>query len=132
MTHLMRGQQYKIFGNGEVARQFSYVKDVTDVLSKCMRRDVANTIFNVGSDKLITLKKLSDVIQDITGIHIEPKLEPLRSQEVFRVEGDHTLCKNIFGYKETPINQYLKEVWEYVKNIGPIPLSYEKFEINKE
>ena len=132
MTHLMRNQQYKIFGNGEVTRQFSNVKDVTDVLSKCMRGDVPNTIFNVGSDKAISLKKLSDVVQEITGIYLEPKLEPLRSQEIFNVVGDHTLCKNIFGYNETDIKDYLREVWDYVKNIGPIPLNYEKFEIVKE
>ena len=129
MTHLLRGVPYSIFGNGEVARQFSYVKDVTNVIAKAVDYDVANTIFNVGADRMVPLKELSNIIQQISGIKIEPIFKPLRSQEVFATEEDHTLARNIFGYADTPLEDYLVRVWDYVKSFGVMPINYEKLEL---
>lgn len=119
MNKLLKGESYSLYGGGAMKRCFSYIDDVIDVIYKCGFENVANQIFNVGSDKQTSIKELSDLIQKITGIYIEPKILPDRPQEVKDAISDHTKVKNIFGYHDTPLEEGLTKTWAWIKEQGP-------------
>lgn len=119
INKLLHGLPFTIYGNGNTYRCFSYVKDVTEAISKTISANVSGLIINVGSDHVITIKQLADMVQEVSEIKIPPLYLPLRPQEVSYSAVDHTLCKDKLGYTDTDFKEALKETWEYCKSLGP-------------
>lgn len=126
MRKLMEKQPYVLFGEGKMKRAFSYVDDVVDVLEQCM--SLSNITMNVGSDKAISIKELSDKLQVITGLSVPVEMKPARPQEISMFLADHSLQDSLVEYKETPLDEGLKKTWEWVKK-KPLP---EVIEVEKE
>lgn len=129
INKLLHGLPYTIYGDGNTYRCFSYVKDVAEALSKTVDANVAGLTINIGSDNTITIKQLSDMIQEISGIKIPPNYLPLRPQEVSYNAVEHTLCKEKLGYHETDFKKALTETWEYCRKLGPQKTFFLKPEI---
>jgi len=129
MNHILRGEPYSIYGDGEMRRCFSYVKDVVDIIYRSGFEKVAGMTFNVGSDLDWSINQLSEVIQKISGHTISPIYLPDRVQEVHTAISDHKLIKKMFGYKDTPLEEALKETWEWAKEQGPQEYTYTELEL---
>lgn len=130
MRRLMEGQQYNLYGQGKMRRAFSYVDDVVDVLYACLTKKLDNQTLNVGSDYNISVKELSDLIQKITGIEIQPFLAPSRPQEISMFLADHSLQNKLLKYKDTPLYVGLEKTWEWAKKKDLGELEFHKKEIN--
>lgn len=118
MRKLIEGEPYVLFGDGKMQRAFSYVDDVVDVLIDGLF--LQNVTMNIGSDKAISIKELSDLLQEITGIRGKVELKPGRPQEISMFLADHSVQEAITGYKETPLREGLEKTWEWVKK-KPLP-----------
>lgn len=129
MNHILRKEPYSIYGNGEMRRCFSYVKDVVDVICRCGFENVAGMTFNVGSDKDWSINQLSEAIQKICKKSVSPIYLPDRAQEVHAAILNHSLIKQMFGYKDTPFEEALEETWNWAKQQGPQEYTYTKLEI---
>ncbi|OGE71324.1 hypothetical protein A3H40_03780 [Candidatus Daviesbacteria bacterium RIFCSPLOWO2_02_FULL_38_15] len=129
MNHILRGEPYSIYGDGEMRRCFSYVKDVIDIIYRSGFEKVAGTTFNVGSDFDWSLNQLSEIIQKISGHTVSPIYLPDRVLEVHTAVSDHKLIKKVFGYKDTPLEEALKETWEWAKEQGPQEYTYTELEL---
>lgn len=129
MNHILRGESYSIYGDGEMRRCFSYVKNVVDIIYRSGFEKVAGMTFNVGSDLDWSLNQLSDVIQKISGSTVSPIYLPDRVQEVHAAIPDHTLIKKIFGYKATPLEKALKETWDWAQRQGAQEYTYTELEL---
>lgn len=129
MNHILRNEPYYIYGNGDMRRCFSYVKDVTNIICRCGFDNVPGMTFNVGSDIDWSINKLSEIIQKVSEHSITPIYLPDRIQEVHTAISDHTLIKKIFGYKDTPLEKALKETWNWVEKQGPHEYNYTELEL---
>jgi UDP-glucose 4-epimerase len=118
MNHLLNGNQYSIYGDGSMKRSFSYVGDVVDVLCKCGIQDVSGMVVNIGTEKSYSIMELSDVIQKVSGTTIIPEFLPDRPQEVHTAKSSHAICKHLFGYKDTPLEDGIRATWEWAKSEG--------------
>jgi len=94
-------------------RAFSFVDDVVDVMAKSL--EVENITLNVGSKKAISIKELSDMLVEITGLNTDIEIKPARPQEISMFLADHSLQDAIFNYKETPLRDGLIKTFEWVK-----------------
>lgn len=131
MNALMKSEPYYIYGDGKQRRCFSYIDDVVDALYKCGFEKVNGMIFNVGANKDYTLNELSQVIQEVSGIHSKPVHIADRPQEVKVAISDHTLAKKYLKYKDkTPLKKGLQKTWEYAKALGPQKYIYSKIELD--
>lgn len=129
MNHILRGEPYFIYGDGEMRRCFSYVKDVVDIIYRSGFEKVAGMTFNVGTDLDWSLNQLSNAIQKICGHTVSPIYLPDRAQEVHTAIPDHNLIKKIFGYKDTPLEKALEETWKWAKEQGPQEYKYTELEL---
>lgn len=129
MNHILRGEPYSIYGDGEMRRCFSYVKDVVDIICQCGFANVAGMTFNVGSDLDWSINQLSEIIQKISGHSILPIYLPDRVQEVHTAICDQTLMKKFFNYKNSNLETALKETWNWIERQGPQEYTYTKLEL---
>lgn len=127
MNRILKGLSPQIYGDGEQRRCFSYIDDVVDALYKCGFEDVAGKTFNIGSDKDYSLNELSKAITDIEPEHIAD-----RPQEVKVAVSDHTECKSILGYNETPLADGIAKTWSWAREQGAQDPIYTELEIDSD
>lgn len=118
MNALLKDEPYYIYGDGTMKRCFSYIDDVVDVIYRSGLEDVAGLTINVGSDKLYSINKLSKTIQRVADKDIVPVYLPDRPQEVHTAKSDHTMCKRLFGYKDTPLEEGIRQTWNWAESQG--------------
>ena len=88
-------------------------------------------IFNIGADKDYSINQLSEVIQKVTNIKIEPIHANERPQEVKEAVADHALAKKYLGYKDkTTLSQGIKSTWDYAKKLGPQEYKFDEIELD--
>lgn len=129
MRRLVENQPYVLYGFGEMRRAFSYVDDVVEVMVKSLDKKFDNKTLNVGSEKDISIKELSDLIQKVTGIRAEVEMLKGRPQEISMFLADHTNQRKLTKYNETPINEGLRKTWEWVQTQKLQPIIQKETEI---
>jgi len=128
MRRLIEGEPYKLYGEGKMRRAFSYIDDVVDVMVDSLDKFPNQTI-NVGSDKDISIRELSDTLQRVTGIKASIEMADARKQEISMFLADHTRQNSLTTYKETPIEEGLLKTWEWAKKKGIEELEEQENEI---
>lgn len=129
MRKLSEKQPYKLYGFGKMRRAFSFVGDVVEVLVEALDDRFNNKTLNVGSEKHISIKELSDFIQKITGIKAEVEMLKGRPQEIDMFLADHTNQRKLCQYKETLIEEGLQKTWEWVQQQKLLPIIQKENEI---
>jgi nucleoside-diphosphate-sugar epimerase len=59
----------EIWGSGEQTRSFMYIDDCIDGIQMIMESDILEPI-NLGSDELVTINGLVDIVEDIAGVKL--------------------------------------------------------------
>ena len=68
IKQILSGEVIKVFGDGEQQRDFNYVDDVVDALILSATREKAiGQVLNLGSNEVISLRKLADQLVQING-----------------------------------------------------------------
>ena len=99
---MLEGEKIPMFGDGETARDYTYIDDIVDGTIRSMEyllsHDKVYDIFNLGSDHPI---KLIDMIQTIAEVlKVEPKIErlPMQAGDVDLTYSDISHAKEVLGY----------------------------------
>jgi len=117
---LLHGRQPPIFGDGEQARDFTYVGNVADMNLRCLAAgpEVAGKVFNVGNGVPNTVNELFRTLRDIIGVKIEPEYLPVRKGDVRKTHADISMAKEIVGWTpRVSFRQGLERAVEYFKDL---------------
>lgn len=88
----------EIWNDGEQTRSFLYIDDCIDGILTLMGSDY-NQPINIGSDRLVTMNQLAQIVKDISGKPIEPVYYPDKPQGVRGRNSDNTLVKKVLGWE---------------------------------
>jgi UDP-glucose 4-epimerase len=106
----IKGEPLNIFGDGKQSRDFTYVKDVVEILISCLSRPEIFKIpeLNVGFGCPIDLNKIIKILKkDFNDLTI--KHSPSRVGDISRSLNDTTLFRSIFtDFQPTPIAEAIK------------------------
>lgn len=96
------GGTFRLFGDGEQRRDFTYV---TDVVRACI--DIANcpelktehvNVLNVGGSGDVSMRQLVNIVQNATGRNISIEWMPAQVGDVRRTGADATAIKQLAGW----------------------------------
>jgi UDP-glucose 4-epimerase len=96
---LLRGEPVEIFGDGEQARDFTYISDAVHALRRAMR--VATTsafVFNVCTGRATSVRGLAQVMAALCGTELVVHRGPARSGEVRISIGDPRRAAEQLGF----------------------------------
>lgn len=119
----LKNQPITIYGDGMQTRTFTYVDDTVETCIKCFESElVLNDVINIGSDKLITIKSLAELIIDIAGSKSKiTYLPPLKEGDMTRRQPDNQRMREILGRDLLPVEDGIKRMiadTDYLKSIG--------------
>ncbi|MEM6297135.1 MAG: NAD-dependent epimerase/dehydratase family protein [Bacteroidota bacterium] len=112
----LRRESLEVWGDGSVARDYVYVKDVAKAAVLAVEKESRVKTFNVGSGNAISLNEVLKAIKEITKRDIKVNYTPGREFDVPTNELDISLIHNNLGWQpEMPFQQGLARVWQYLQ-----------------
>ena len=120
MNKIMQGESLFVFGDGEQTRAFTHIADVAPHIARCV--DIPETsceIFNVGSDKHVSVNQLADLV--MTAMDKEVPVKHLRErEEVKHAYCTHEKFQKVFGTtSQVSLPEGLARMAAWAKSVGP-------------
>jgi len=112
---LLASEQPVIYGDGEQARDFTFVENVVEGnLLAITAEGVAGKVYNVASGGRLSLNALLEKLRAITGIHVEARHEETRPGEVRESQADVSLAGRELGYRPlVPVEEGLRRTVDW-------------------
>lgn len=98
---LLAGRRPVVFGDGSLARDFTYVDDVVaaTVAAASAPLPVPGSAYNVGAGRPYTLLELLEVLGSLTGVAPDPVHEDARPGDVACTHADSTAAARDLGFR---------------------------------
>ena len=111
------GSSVEIWGDGLQTRSFCYIDDCVEGLHRVMRSDHAGPL-NLGSDQMITINALAEMIIDISGKRDVEFRHVDGPQGVRGRNSDNTLLREVLGWEpSTRIEDGLVSTYRWVERM---------------
>jgi len=94
---LSGNHEMEIWGDGEQTRSFMYIDDCVKGTQMFLENDCLDPL-NLGSDELVTINQLVDIVEDIAGIKLNRRYNLDAPKGVNGRNSDNTLIKEHFDW----------------------------------
>ena len=89
--------EIEIWGDGEQTRSFMYIEDCLYGTLRLMASNVREPL-NLGSDRLVTINQLVDIVEGIAGIRVRRRYNLAAPKGVRGRNSDNTLISERLGW----------------------------------
>jgi len=123
MSRLKNNKPPQIFEDGLQTRDFVSVKDIVQANVLALDKNAANyETFNVGTGDIYTILKLSEILANIFGKDIKPKITyKFRKGEIRHCFADISKIKNKLGYApKINFEDGMKELVEWARTVESV------------
>lgn len=104
-----------IWGDGKQTRSFCYIDDAVIGTVIVMESDYDKAV-NIGSDRLVTIDQLADIIIKVSGKEIAKQHDPRAPQGVRGRNADLTLVRNTIGWEpKISLEQGLEKTYKWIQ-----------------
>lgn len=110
------GEFLEIWGDGNQTRSFVYVDDIVDGIVKLTDSDVS-TPMNIGTEELVSINELADIIADISGKVLVKRHVP-GPEGVRGRNSDNTFMRHALGWEPpTTLRRGLEKTYAWISDI---------------
>ncbi len=107
----------EVWGDGEQTRSFMYVDDCVEGILRLMRSDYHEPL-NLGTDRLVTVNELVDIITGIAGKRIEKRHDLSKPQGVRGRNSDNNRLRLVLGWEPSiPLEDGLAETYRWIERV---------------
>lgn len=116
-----KGEPIKVFNNGNLERDFTYVGDiakgVTAVVEKDIEESGRHSLYNIGNSKPVKLMDFIEQVEKELGKEAKKKMMPMQPGDVKRTWADVASLEHDYGYNpNTPIAEGIAEFVSWFKS----------------
>ena len=101
---IFNGQPIKVFNNGEMERDFTYIDDIINGVVRVIEKNIDSRehykIYNIGNNKTVSLKDFISIIEKAMGKEATKEMYPMQLGDVPRTYAD--VDELISDYKYSP------------------------------
>jgi GDP-D-mannose 3', 5'-epimerase len=110
------GDDIEIWGDGQQTRSFMYVDDCVEGLTRLMASDYHEPL-NLGTDELISLDGLVDLVSSIAGKTLTKRHDLTRPQGVRGRNSDNSRLRRVLGWEPgITLEQGLQPTYRWIEN----------------
>ena len=99
---LMRGEPIEVFGEGRMARDFTYIDDIVDGIVGALDHPPergANRILNIGDSHPVGLMEMIETLEEAIGRKAEKIMRPMQPGDVTATYADVSRLNAVCGYR---------------------------------
>jgi len=105
----------EIWGNGNVVRDYFYIRDGVRSVHNAITDTSGNNIYNISSGKGLSINQILDKFKKILKVDFKVNYTPSRVFDVSKNVLDNSLALKYLGWKpETVFNTALMNTWRYI------------------
>ncbi|MBI5794526.1 SDR family NAD(P)-dependent oxidoreductase [Candidatus Uhrbacteria bacterium] len=95
----LEGKPIDVFGQGHMARDFTYIDDIADGVVKALEKNLPWAVVNLGRGKPESLMHMIELVESATGKTLEKNLLPMQPGDVQKTWADITQAKALLGWE---------------------------------
>ena len=113
---LADGGEIEVWGDGKQTRSFMYVEDCVEGIYRIMHSDYPHPL-NLGTEELVTIDQLVDLVADIAGKHISKFHDVSKPQGVRGRNSDNTKIRQVLGWEpQIPLREGLVPTYKWIES----------------
>jgi nucleoside-diphosphate-sugar epimerase len=106
--------EIEIWGDGTQTRSFQYIDDCIKGSSLLMASDYAEPL-NIGSDELVTISQLVDLVEEIAGVRLKRSYNLGAPRGVAGRNSDNTRIRQVLGWAPSiPLRIGLERTYAWI------------------
>ncbi len=123
---ILAGEPIKVFNNGELSRDFTYIDDIIESVVRLLDHipggDVPADLYNVGCGQPMPLMDFIHTLEDALGKKARLDMLPMQKGDVYRTYADTSRLREKTGYTPaTPLKEGIRRFAEwYLSPSNPI------------
>lgn len=102
-TILKRGGELPMFGDGATSRDYTYVTDILDGVTKSLawarKHEAAHEVVNLGESRAVSLREMIQVLGEEMGVTPQIRRLPMQPGDMERTFADVSKAKALFNYE---------------------------------
>jgi GDP-D-mannose 3',5'-epimerase len=107
--------EIEIWGDGQQTRSFMYIDDCVEGIFRIMRSDYGAPL-NLGTDELVSVDDLVDIVCEIAGKSLVKRHDTLRPQGVRGRNSDNSRLRSVLGWEpKTPLRRGLIPTYRWIE-----------------
>lgn len=112
-----KGEPITIYGNGEIIRDYIYVKDLADLICQIAGSDRTG-IFNCGSGVGTSINSIINIVEETVGGEFQKIHKPKRPFDVKEIVLDCFKARKTFGWQgTTPLDVGIRSQFNFLKGL---------------
>jgi UDP-glucuronate 4-epimerase len=118
---IKEGKPIKVFNNGQMRRDFTYIDDIVDGIRRVISTGPAGCkIYNIGNSRPIELMDFIGLMEQTIGTPAKKELLPMQPGDVYETYADTTALSEATGYRPSvPLETGIKKFMEWYINYYP-------------
>jgi nucleoside-diphosphate-sugar epimerase len=114
MAAITGKNEIEIWGDGEQTRSFMYIDDCVRGTQMLLHSDAEEPL-NVGSDELVTINQLVDLVEEIAGMKLKRRYNLDAPKGVRGRNSDNTLIRAVLGWSpSTPLRTGMEQTYRWI------------------
>ncbi len=123
MKSIIEGKKIRVFNNGHLSRDFTYIDDIVDgmmsVLTHPSDDAVPHRVYNIGHSSPVQLLDFISAIERVTGRQAVEEMTGMQPGDVHCTYADTTRISRDFGYRpHVSIDEGMKRFYEWYKDFS--------------
>jgi GDP-D-mannose 3',5'-epimerase len=109
------GGEIEVWGDGQQTRSFLYIEDCVEGIYRIMRSDYHEPL-NLGTDRLVTIDELVDLVARIAGKRIRKRYNRTAPQGVRGRNSDNTRLRQVLGWEpQVSLEEGLERTYRWIE-----------------
>ncbi len=118
---IIKGKEIKVFNNGDLERDFTFIDDIVEGISKIIETSLEKiekySLYNIGNSRPVKLLEFIEEIENHLGIKAKKDMLPMQPGDVTRTWADVDSLKKDYNYNpETSVSQGVKQFIDWYKS----------------
>lgn len=115
---IAEGEPIEIWGDGEIVRDYVYIKDLVEGIYQAATRTTTSRVFILGSGEGHSLNAIVAIIRKVVATEVNVVYTAGRSVDVPTIYLDISRAERELDWRpQTPLNAGIQETWRFVKNV---------------